>query len=72
VLIAGLSAASNQTERSIRPLVVIRKISGGNHSETGTKTRIALASLLEMWLAWGLNAFEECLRRLAAPAPKPT
>lgn len=45
----------------IRPLVVIRKISRNNHNEAGTKTRLALASLFETWLARGLNAFQECL-----------
>jgi len=47
VLIAGLSADNNLAERSIRPLVVIRKISGGSRNAEGTKTRMALASLFE-------------------------
>ena len=71
VLVDGLSADNNQAERSIRPLVIIRKISGGSRSEAGTKTRMALASLFETWLARGLNAFQECLRALGAPAPTP-
>jgi transposase len=71
VLVDGLSADNNQAERSIRPLVVIRKISGGSRSEAGTKTRMALASLFETWLARGLNAFQECLRALGASAPNP-
>jgi hypothetical protein len=73
VLVDGLSADNNQAERSIRPLVIIRKISGGSRSEAGTKTRLGLASLFETWLARGLNAFQECLRALGAlpadPAP---
>jgi len=60
VLIAGLSADNNLAERSIRPLVVIRKISGGSRSAEGTKTRMALASLFETWQARGLNPLEEC------------
>jgi hypothetical protein len=52
--------------------VVIRKISGGSRSEAGTKTRMALARLFETWLAHGLNAFQECLRALGAPALNPT
>jgi len=64
VLVEGLSADNNLAERSIRPLVVIRKISGGTRSEEGTKTRMALASLLETWQARGLNPFAECLRLL--------
>jgi hypothetical protein len=71
VLVDGLSADNNQAERSIRPLVVIRKISGGSRSDAVTKTRMALASLFETWLARGLNALQECLRALGAPAPTP-
>jgi transposase len=51
VLVAGLSADNSLAERSVRPLVVIRKISGGSRSPEGTKTRMALASLFETWQA---------------------
>jgi transposase len=68
VLIDGLSADNNLAERSIRPLVIIRKISGGSRSPEGTKTRMALASLFETWQARGLNPFDECLRLLSQPA----
>jgi len=68
VLVAGLSADNNLAERSIRPLVVIRKISGGSRSPEGTKTRMALASLFETWQARGLNPFDECLRLLSQAA----
>lgn len=68
VLIEGLSADNNLAERSIRPLVVIRKISGGSRSEEGTKTRMALASLFETWQARGLNPFDECLELLSQTA----
>ncbi|MEO7912425.1 MAG: IS66 family transposase [Roseiflexaceae bacterium] len=64
VLIAGLSADNNLAERSIRPLVVIRKISGGSRSAEGTKTRMALASLFETWQARGQNPLEACLNLL--------
>jgi transposase len=65
VLIDGLSADNNLAERSIRPLVVIRKISGGSRSAEGTKTRMALASLFETWQARGRNPFDECLKLLS-------
>jgi len=65
VLVEGLSADNNLAERSIRPLVVIRKISGGTRSEEGTKTRMALASLFETWQARGLNPLRECLNLLS-------
>jgi transposase len=68
VLIVGLSADNNLAERSIRPLVVIRKISGGSRSAEGTKTRMALASLFETWQARRLNPFDECLKLLSQVA----
>ncbi len=68
VFVAGLSTDNNLAERSIRPLVVIRKISGGSRSPEGTKTRMALASLFETWQARGLNPFDECLRLLSQAA----
>jgi transposase len=71
VLIEGLSADNNLAERSIRPLVVVRKISGGTQSAEGSKTRMALASLFETWQARGLNPFEECLKLLRqTPLPQ--
>lgn len=68
VLVPGLSASNNLAERSIRPLVVIRKISGGSRGVEGTKTRMALASLFETWHARRLNPFAECLKLLRQPA----
>jgi transposase len=68
VLIDGMCADNNLAERSIRPLVVVRKISGGSRSEEGTKTRMGLASLFETWLARKLNPFAECLRLLTQAA----
>ena len=71
VLVDGLSADNNLAERSIRPVVVIRKISGGSQSAEGSKTRLALASLVETWQARGLNPFEECLKLLRqTPLPQ--
>jgi len=64
VLVEGLSADNNLAERSLRPLVVIRKISGGSRGNEGTKTRMALASLFGTWQARGLNPLTECLNLL--------
>jgi transposase len=72
VLVEGLSADNNLAERSIRPLVVMRKISGGSRSEEGTKTRMGLASLFETWQARKLNPFVECLKELSQPTASPT
>ena len=71
VLVEGLSSSNNLAERSIRPLVVIRKISGGSRSEEGTKTRMGLASLFETWQARRLNPFDECLKLLSQEPSSP-
>jgi hypothetical protein len=71
VLIEGLSADNNLAERSIRPLVVCRKISGGSRSEEGSKTRMALASLFETWQARKLNPFDECFKLLSQATSSP-
>lgn len=68
VLVPGLPADNNLAERSIRPLVIMRKISGGTRSNEGSKTRLTLASLLGTWQARGLNSFVECLAALQQPA----
>ena len=68
VLLDGLSADNNLAERAIRPLVVIRKVSGGSRSAEGTKTRMALASLFHTWQARGQNPFDECLKLLSQAA----
>jgi len=65
VLVNGLAADNNLAERSLRPLVVARKISGGTRSAEGSKTRMALASLFQTWRARSLNPFMQCLAALA-------
>jgi transposase len=67
VLQEGLAADNNLAERSIRPVVVMRKVSGGTQSERGSRTRMTLASLLGTWRAKGLNPFSECLLLLSQP-----
>jgi transposase len=63
----GLSADNNLAERSVRPVVVMRKVSGGSQSERGSSTRMTLASLFGTWRAKGLNPFSECLFLLSQP-----
>jgi transposase len=62
-------AHNNLAERSVRPLVIARKISGGSRSPTGSQTRMALFSLFGSWAAQGLNPFFHCLATLAQPDP---
>jgi hypothetical protein len=69
VLQPGLSADNNLAERSIRSLVVARKVSGGSRSPKGSTTRMTLASMFATWRAKGLNPFTQCFLLLSQPHP---
>jgi hypothetical protein len=58
---------NNLAERSVRPLGIARKISGGSRSPKGSDTRMALFSLFGTWAAQGLNPFFQCLGALSHP-----
>ncbi len=60
---------NNLAERSVRPLVIARKISGGSRSPKGSDTRMALFSLFGTWAAQGLNPFFQCLAQLSQEHP---
>ena len=60
-------ADNNAAERSLRHLVVSRKISGGTRSEMGTNSKMTLASLFGTWAAQGLNPLLACRRLLLSP-----
>ena len=60
-------AHNNLAERSVRPLVIARKISGGSRSPKGSDTRMALFSLFGTWAAQALNPFFQCLAELSQP-----
>lgn len=66
VAVPGVPAHNNLAERSVRPLVVARKISGGTRSPKGSATRMGLASLFGTWMAQSLNPFHQCLAFLAS------
>lgn len=66
VAIAGVPPHNNLAERSVRPLVIARKISGGTRSPKGSETRMGLASLFGTWMAQGLNPFCQCLALLTS------
>jgi transposase len=66
VAIPGVPAHNNLAERSVRPLVVARKISGGTRSPKGSQTRMGLASLFGTWMAQHLNPFHQCLALLSS------
>jgi hypothetical protein len=58
---------NNAAERSIRPLVTSRKISGGTRSDRGSATKMTLASLFSTWDARSLNPFDQCYALLTSP-----
>ena len=60
-------ADNNAAERSLRHLVVSRKISGGTRSEQGTESKMTLASLFGTWRAQGLNPLTACRQLLVSP-----
>lgn len=51
---------NNPAERSLRHLVVSRKISGGTRSAQGTDSKMTLASVFGSWRAKGLNPLFQC------------
>jgi transposase len=61
---------NNAAERSVRPRVIARKISGGTRSPEGSKTMAVLASLFDTWRLRGENGLEACMAMLIA-AQKP-
>ena len=60
----GVPSDNNLAERSVRPLVIARTISGGTRSPKGSSTSMGLASLFGTWGAQGLNPFHQCLALL--------
>src|SRR5579885_3530861 len=70
VLEPGVPADNNLAERSLRPLVVSRKISGGTRSQQGSATHMTLSSLFQTWSAQGRNPLVECRRLLQSPFPQ--
>jgi hypothetical protein len=60
---------NNAAERSVRPSVIARKISGGTRSDKGSKTRMILMSLFGTWKLRGLDTISECRKLLTAYQP---
>ena len=59
---------NNAAERSLRHLVISRKISGGTRSEQGTESKMTLASIFGTWRAQGSKSS----RRLPSAARFPS
>ena len=63
----GAPPDNNAAERSLRPVVISRKVSGGTRSGQGTQTKMTLASLFGTWRAQGLNTLTACRQLLTSP-----
>ena len=66
-----VTADNNAAERSLRPPVVSRKISGGTRSERGSETKSVLASLFGTWRLQGRDPYHAVRRILTQPLPTP-
>lgn len=64
---ARVPADNNAAERSLRTLVIDRKISGGTRSDKGSKTKMTLASLFGTWHVNAENPFQACRSLLLSP-----
>jgi hypothetical protein len=62
-------ADNNAAERSVREIVVSRKISGGTRSAKGSETKSILASLFGTWRLQGQDFYQCCWNLLAAQNP---
>jgi hypothetical protein len=56
----GVAPTNNLAERSLRPLVTRRKISGGSRSPAGTEATMVLASLFGTWQLQDQNPYTAC------------
>ena len=64
-------ADNNPAERSLRPPVVSRKISGGTRSGPGSETKSILASLFGAWHLQGLDPYRALNSFLSQPLTAP-
>ena len=60
-------SSNNAAERSVRPLVVLRKVSGGTRSAHGSQTVAILMSLFGTWQARGEDLLNACQKMLTTP-----
>ena len=58
---------NNAAERSLRPLVISRKISVGTRSNQGTDAKMTLSCLFGTWRAQGQNPLTACRQLLTSP-----
>ena len=68
VAVPGVPHTNNAAERSLRPLVIARKVSGGTRSAAGSSCRMRLASIVATARLRSLNPTEVFLRILTNPS----
>ncbi|MHB8574220.1 MAG: IS66 family transposase [Dehalococcoidia bacterium] len=64
-------ADNNAAERSVRPLAVVRKISGGTRSAAGSLTRTMLSTITQSWQAQGQHLLDAWTTLLRDPTTAP-
>ena len=67
---SSVPSENNPAERSARPVVIARKISGGTRSAAGSETMATLASLFGTWQARGEESLAAC-RQMLIESQKP-
>ena len=67
----AVESTNNAAERSVRPVVIQRKISGGTRSSAGTDTFCTLATLFGTWRVRNLDPLIACRHMLLAQTPAP-
>ena len=65
----AVPATNNLAERSLRPAVVARKISGGTRSPKGSDTKMGLMSLFGSWQVQDKPLLESCRQLLLSNSP---
>jgi hypothetical protein len=65
----AVPADNNLAERSLRPAVIARKVSGGTRSAKGSHTRMRLMSLVDTWTAQGKPLLDSFQQLLLSPSP---
>jgi len=63
-----VESTNNRAERGLRPLVVMRKISGGNRSKAGVRATEIFSSVINSWQLQGRNFINEGMNYLQSTA----
>jgi transposase len=67
---SGLDATNWRAEQAIRPMVVTRKVWGGNRTQAGARTQGILVSILQTCRQQGRRSTQLLQRLLCSPQPK--